>query len=81
MNTLAMNVKKYISKSRNKRDKLKIGTISLEHWENIEGSGRILSARNNNKNNHNNHHNHNNYNYNSPLYLEQSRMLFSGKLR
>ncbi|WP_027627479.1 hypothetical protein [Ruminiclostridium cellobioparum] len=79
MNTLAMNVKKYISKSRNKRDKLKIGTISLEHWESIEGSGRILSARNNNKNNHNNHHNHNNYN--SSLYLEQSRMLFSSKLR
>ncbi|EMS69881.1 hypothetical protein [Ruminiclostridium cellobioparum] len=70
MNTLAMNVKKYISKSRNKRDKLKIGTISLEHWESIEGSGRILSARNNNKNN-----------YNTSLYLEQSRMLFSSKLR
>ncbi len=70
MNTLIMNVKKYISKSRIGKDKLKIRTVSLEHWENIEGTGRILTARNNNTNR-----------YNSSLYPDQSQMFLSGKLR
>ena len=70
MNTLIMNMKKYISKSRNKKGNIKIQTISLEHWENIEGTGRSLSGKRDNANH-----------YNSSLYLDQSQMIFSSKLR
>ncbi len=72
MEGIIKNFKKNILKKRNSKTSSKIGTISFEYWESIERNNRLITAKNRNTNS---------YANNTCLYLDQSNMFLSGKVK
>lgn len=72
METIIKNIKENILKKKNSKTSSKIGRISFEYWERIEGNNRLITAKNRNTNS---------YANNTNLYLDQSNMYLSGKVK